>query len=210
MPLNPLQRRLERIYDISIEHRVEDFLISSGRNPDRHSGREALLVSQQGDELGLSLYVDADVLAYIERGDPFARPQEADLDRLCVALEGVSHFLYLAWMAGHDRPVSLLELELQAEVDKYVALACAHAERPDRGDGRDLHRRLFQAVRFDPRLDGGEQRRYRAANHYAGRYCAGLERRYGATGDIAGMVRESRRFYRLLQRQKLGWIARTG
>ena len=37
------------------------------------------------------------------------------------ALEGVSHFLYLAWNAGHDKPVSLLELEMQAEVDKYVA-----------------------------------------------------------------------------------------
>ncbi len=36
------------------------------------------------------------------------------------ALEGVSHFVYLAWNAGHDKPVSLLELEMQAEVDKYV------------------------------------------------------------------------------------------
>ena len=36
------------------------------------------------------------------------------------ALEGVSHFTYYAWNAARDKPVSLFELELQAEVDKFV------------------------------------------------------------------------------------------
>ncbi len=35
-------------------------------------------------------------------------------------LEGVSHFLCVAHHATHDRQVSLLTLELQAEIDKYV------------------------------------------------------------------------------------------
>ena len=37
------------------------------------------------------------------------------------ALEGVSHFVYFAWNAGYDKPVSILELEMQAEIDKYIA-----------------------------------------------------------------------------------------
>ena len=44
------------------------------------------------------------------------------MECFCLALEGVSHFLYLIWNASFDRSVTLLEMELQAEIDKFVML----------------------------------------------------------------------------------------
>ncbi len=55
------------------------------------------------------------------KSSPLVRLNESNVADYWTALEGVSHFHYFAWNAGHDKPVTLLELELQAEIDKYVA-----------------------------------------------------------------------------------------
>lgn len=214
MALNVLQARLEHLYEVAVEHRVEDFLIRDRAlatrlaGPSRPPVREQLLVHADAEGLSVSLYVDADVLAYLERDDPIARLDDADLDAVCVALEGVSHFLYLAWRAGQDRRVSQLELELQAEVDKYVLLYCVLAEQQGRDGMRRLGERLFETVRYDERLTGQERRRYEAANRYAARWCSALERCYGAGGQYGGWLRALRRFYRLGQQDKLRAIDR--
>ena len=59
------------------------------------------------------------VLRRLEATDPFERVTDDNLQDCCTALEGVSHFHYFVWSADRRRHVSLLELELQAEVDKY-------------------------------------------------------------------------------------------
>ena len=68
------------------------------------------------------------------------------------ALEGVSHFQYLAWNASLNRAVSIHELEVQAEVDKYAAtlflMGAQHAGRfPVR-----LHHWLFERASVDGSL----------------------------------------------------------
>jgi len=66
----------------------------------------------------------------------------------CMLLEGVSHFLYLTWNAHYDRQVSLLDLELQAEVDKFV-FAVLDTE-PD--DTSRLLERLYQQISYRDEL----------------------------------------------------------
>jgi len=128
MLLSRLQDLIGGIYDVSIAHDVYDFLVTDrGRLP--HAARsgtadEELLVAQPvagSDEVVMSLYLDPALLQRLAREDPLTRLHAGNVADCWTALEGVSHFLYLAWNAGHDRPVSLLELEMQAEVDKYVA-----------------------------------------------------------------------------------------
>ena len=87
-----------------------------GASPD-----EALLVCEDGETLHVGLFLDESVLAQLVRG----QGEPWSLERLrgfCHAAEGVSHFLYLAHRAEQHRPVSLLELEAQAEVDKYLCV----------------------------------------------------------------------------------------
>jgi len=127
-----------------------------------------------------------------------------------VAVEGVSHFVYLALCASGDRGVSAMELELQAEVDKFVCCALllgGGARLPRRMAG--LRRRLYHDVEFAGDLDADEHDRYRAANAAAGRYASALDARYVAPHRMPAMLDELRWFYRQGLDGKLAHIARV-
>jgi hypothetical protein len=117
--LASLQAALAEIYDLPATPDVVDYLmtdrahlagVGEARNTD-----EQLIVAEEGDTLSLALYIDARVLARLARRDPFAALTQHNLADYLTVAEGVSHFVYVAWNAGFDKPVTLLELELQAE-----------------------------------------------------------------------------------------------
>jgi hypothetical protein len=200
-----LQRGLERMYRIETEVSVDDFVI--GAEARRELGvarapREQLLVAEEAGEVSVGLFVDERALSNLERHDPSRRLDDRNLGDFLLAVEGVSHFVYLTWRAQNDHRVTALELELQAEVDKYVTcLLCGHIDR-----SAELRRRLFEQFSFEPDLDEEERARYRTANSNAQRYSASLERRYVQPGRIADMLGELRRFYRLPLAGKLDHI----
>src|SRR5262245_37478307 len=103
--------------------------------------REQLLVSQQDGELEIGLFVAPEVLAGLATREP-VRSVEAHLHDFLLTVEGVSHFVYLVWRARADQSVSALELELQAEVDKYVT--CLLVLEAAGSGGEHLRRRLFE------------------------------------------------------------------
>lgn len=208
-----LQQLLQRIYDVEIPHGVDEFLITDRRLAHQLGGRatatkvkETLLVSTADDGLDLALYLDAGMLAALRERNPLVSLHDGNLQEFWTALEGVSHFLYLVWNAGYDKPVSLLELELQAEVDKFIGtlflLHQQHAGRVPAG----LHRWLFEKYRLVEGLDATAQRRYRHANGYAREYCERLQKRFLRGFARRGFLAELRRFYRLGQRAKLQHI----
>lgn len=210
MRLNALQRYLERIYELEIGYRVEDFLVTDPHTArrledagDARASAEKLLVEQQEGALALALYLDPDVLGRLHGDDPTTRVHRGNLTDLATAVEGVSHFLLLIWSALHGRRTSLLELEMQAEVDKYVTSAFLWSRQSRGRVPASLHEWLFGAPRFDPALGEDELERYRSAHHFAARFCSGLERRYLRSGPARGLVRELRRFYRLSREEKI-------
>src|SRR5437016_10766241 len=172
MLLSRLQHLLGGIYDVRIAHDVYAFLVTDrGRLP--HTARsgvgdEELLVAQPAggsDEVVMSLYLDPALLERLRREDPLRRLHAGNLADCWTALEGVSHFLYLAWNAGHDRPVSLLELEMQAEVDKYVVSYWLLRRQLPQRFPAELRRMLFERTRIDPRLAHGRAGLYRSEEH---------------------------------------------
>ena len=198
-------------------HCVDDFLVTDPEwlrridVPNAQPGvQEQLLVRQDGDELELALFLDRDLVDRLARDDPVEHLHRGNFADLCLALEGVSHFVYLTWNAAHEREVSLLELEMQAEVDKYATTAFLFGLQ-DRGRiPTGLYRWLFADLNFDARLDAGASRRYRNASRYAGRFCSRLEDRYLRDKRAGSMVNELRRFYRLSQRDKISCIESPG
>lgn len=224
MLLSQLQRLIGGIYDVSVAHDVYDFLITDrARLPAAaRSGTvdEELIVAQPGDgsdEVAVSLYLDPALLERLSREDPLTRLHAGNVGDWWTALEGVSHFLYLAWNAGHDKPVSLLELELQAEVDKYVASYWLLRRQFPGHFPQELRRALFARTRVDPRLAAGRAQLYREASRYAEKFCGSLERtlarsrgqRLPGTGDRAALS-ELRRFYRLTHARKRALIDALG
>jgi hypothetical protein len=212
--LASLQGALTEIYDLPVTPDVRDFLVTdrrglAGTNGARASD-EQLIIAEEGDTLSMALYIDSAVFERLERLDPFTGLTQDNLADYLTVAEGVSHFVYVAWNGGFDKPVTLLELELQAEVDKYVL--CAWLLR-EQGAGRfphELHRVLFERAHVDPVAAGGRAGLYHIASNYAARFCrrvaALLERkRQGASRDL---MAELRRFYRWGNVRKLRHIER--
>jgi hypothetical protein len=208
--LTRLQLGLEALYRVETRLDVEAFVIDEQQREAQReqSGvarapREQLLVRESDEELSMALFVDAKALENLEVHDPASGLHAANFADFCVALEGVSHFVYLALCAAGERRVSALELELQAEVDKF---ACCVLLDPD---ADDLRRRLFRDVRFAEDLEPHERERYQTANDEANRYAGALERQYVAEDRLGDMLADLRRFYRLSLRDKLAHIARA-
>ena len=206
-----LQLGLEALYRVETRLAIDAFVID-GDQRDRmqpaRAPREQLLLREDDGELGMALFVDAAALANLERHDPAAHLDDRNFSDFCLAVEGVSHFIYLALAAARHRPVSQLELELQAEVDKFVCCVLLLL-RDAHPAPRDLRRRLFGDVAYADDLSADERERYRTANLHAGRYAEALERRFVRDDRIADMLAELRRFYRLGLDDKLGHIARA-
>jgi hypothetical protein len=220
MILKRLQDLIGDIYDVSISHDVYDFLVTDRENLPaavRTHGPtdEELIVAQPeeggGGEIAMSLYLDPQLLERLDRADPMERLHDGNVADYWTALEGVSHFLYLAWNAGHDKPVSLLELEMQAEVDKYVgSYWLMRRQFPDRFPA-ELLRLLFERTRIDSRLAAGREDLYREASRYAQKFCARLEQSLrGAHGrSQVEVLAELRRFYRLTNARKVAHIQKS-
>jgi hypothetical protein len=208
--LGSLQDYLANLYELDLAFRVEDFLISDERLARSLEGeayrptQEKLLIRETPDDVECSLFMDAGVLARLDAGTPLSNLNVAQLEDFWTALEGVSHFLYLAWNAYHDRGIRGVELELQAEVDKYVVTTRLLATQQS-AQLPDIHTLLFEHTRLDTGLNEALVQRYRDASRSAAIYCRSLARRFG---DLPhpGLVRELRRFYRLDHIAKLHFI----
>jgi len=212
MVLHGLQALLGRLYDVELNYDVYDYLVTDrgalqGLDPcnDARASEEELLLAESPDGAGVALYLDPNLLRRLEGADPVGALTENNLADYCTALEGVSHFVYSTWRLDRDLPVSLLELETQAEVDKYAITVFLLADQHGGGYPAQVHARLFDRVSFDARLEPDQYHRYRTAHRCAARYCRRLEHRFVSRGvaRIEAMVRELRRFYRLGAAAKL-------
>ena len=206
-----LQRHLSDIYQAGTGHDVRDYLITDpalaaciGQGAMLSDTRETLLMAEDDEGLALSLFLDGELLDRLESGNPLERLRAHQLDDLWQVLEGISHFNYVTWKASRDRNVSLLELELQAEIDKFVstmrlAVAQGRQELLER-----LHGWLFAELRFHDELDEEQLARYKAANDYAARFCHSLRNRL--IEDEGDVLAELRHFYRLPMTDKISHI----
>ena len=134
-----------------------------------NSPRTGVVVVEEDEDLWLGLYVD-----------PRDRGNTGTL------VEETSHLLCVAQHAVWQLPVTLLALELQAEVDRFVF-------RRLRGGDPMAH---FSGVEWRPGLDRTARARYQTAHERGQRYCQGLMRRFPQRRDIPSMLSELREFYR--------------
>jgi hypothetical protein len=179
-----VQEALERMYRLDRVADVVDFVEEDAGE------REALLVHEADDgalEVSLRLPLLED---------------EAELDTLCQIIEGVSHFVYVVERARLDRGATQLELELQAEVDKWVVLAASMRGFDAQRSAR-LRARLYERVAFSHDADTELGERYRVANDAAHRFVRRLERDFVGPARFREMRSELRRFFHVGQEEKL-------
>jgi hypothetical protein len=210
MLIDNLQAWLADFYALEIAYPIQDFLITDRHlalalDRDGRDNDEKLLIAEHNGEAEVSLYLKHELIERLSRNDPTARLDERNLADFWTAFEGVSHFTYYAFRASHDRSVTLLEMELQAEVDKFVATTALLRDQGERPPAA-LHHWLFEQTRLVDELSAGEQERYERANHYAGKYCRKLWPQLSSGLGWDELQRELRYFYRLTRVAKIDHI----
>ena len=220
--LRRVQCALSALYDLEPSANVDDFVCDELTaqalgGEDALERREVLFVVEDHDEHFVGLYLDPQARIAIETEDAWC----GQFDAMCLAAEGVSHFVYVQFRADHHQHVQELELELQAEVDKYVLALLdervTHDPHALEGNGvgilfagsplgklrersRALRHQLFAEARFIDDAESARGERYRTASKLAGAYAEELERLCLHRGAL---LTELRRFYRLGMRGKV-------
>jgi hypothetical protein len=181
--LRRLQKRLERFYHLEETPDVRGFV----REAAAEGERESLLLRESEGSVELALVVPSTAAN--------------DHDGWLQLAEGVSHFVYVANRARQELPSTQLELELQAEVDKFVLLVLE--QQPyDRGEAFEVHSRLYERVRFLHEAGTELGDRYRTANDLAARF---VRRLLGFDPRLTHTT--LRRFYRAGQAEKIRLVA---
>jgi len=202
MLVDTVQATLQSHYDLAIPYAVNQFVSHDSDLAeylaDDDVNDEALLVRQSSDSLEFTLYLDNSVLdqASLSSNKQSAIIEDSldSLDSLCTVVEGVSHAVCLLWHAHHDRQLRPLDLELQAEIDKYLYLMELVSNPSERGE---LHRRLFEQISYIAPEGTALHERYRTASDSAASYCTWLTNTFVDQPDPRGLSSELARFYRL-------------
>lgn len=215
--LDHIQRQLEGLYDVRSPAQVSAFLIDRSSAESlgaRVKAPEEVFLIEGDDGADLGLYLSPALFERLRGKDPAARSGLAlvtgELPAFAAVAEGVSHVLYLLRCAEAGRQVSKLELEVQAEVDKFAVSALHLWGRGLRAGVTELCRVLFDRATLRRDLTAEERRRYRDAGAIGGHYARYLNERYVKPGRLDGFVRDLRETYRLLASEKLRAFASAG
>ncbi len=176
-----VQRGLERLYHLDRVADVDAFMHAADTGD-----REELLLREDADgALAIALRVPR-----LAEGEAGKKP----LDVICQIIEGVSHFVYVTDRAAMEKRTTQLELELQAEVDKYVVLA-ASVPGFDQGKSEELRGQLYENVCYAHDEDSERGERYRVANEAAARFVRRLEPDFLERGRVGELRSRLRSFF---------------
>ena len=189
-----LYRGLEALYGTRTGVNPSELLLPFSRSRDSTTPREILLMEETDEgELKVGLAVDEQLLRHLEASTVDDALSDQGLGHTLPVLEGLSHLMYVAEAARCERPVSGLELETQAEVDK-LAVCLLHRWTTARRDFPILLDRLFFRFRLAPQKPE-HQERYLAANRIALGFARRL-RPHVEARQLHGMRRTLRSFWR--------------
>ncbi|HZH02238.1 MAG TPA: hypothetical protein VEY30_00555 [Myxococcaceae bacterium] len=208
-----IQDHLEAIYAIRCFARAADFLVNdeqaSGLGATGRTAEELLVADGEGG-LEVALYYAPELLSQVRpyEAQGLTRAMEDAWAAYCQVAEGVSHFVYLAHVAEREQRVSLLELEVQGEIDKFATCVLQRWSVSAEGYAQGLHRQLFDQVSYLAGLEHHERARYQEANRLARNYCLRLLVHVSAR-RMDRLLSELRYSYRLGAEAKLHYLARA-
>jgi hypothetical protein len=186
--LRRIFRGLEALYQTESGLDPHDLLVPFDHGP--NTPRELLLLREAEDgtlEVGLAL--DAGLLVRLEALPVDDMLGDESLGDALPVIEGLSHLVYVAEAARQERPISGLELETQAEVDKF-AVCLLHRWTTRRADFDRLLERLYYRFELAP-LHPDLEERYEQANKTALGFSRSLRDRAlsGTLGDVRDALR---------------------
>ncbi len=212
MLLEQVQNQLEIMYGIGLAERAEDYLIDKKEalkflKTSTKIPKELFLVRQpEDDKVEIALFLDHKLIKNLDNNNPFVSLNEKNLSDFCILIEGVSHFVYFLWKAYHKHHITQLEMELQAEIDKFLMLSFYLRAGQDPLQGSQLFEALFEDFKLFENLDPENKERYETASSLAMRYCHKLQSKLRDINQTEKILSEIREFYNFTQEQKIQFI----
>ncbi len=163
------------------------------------------LIREMHGETAVCVYFPDSLIRCLEAFPPQHGLGAENLDAFATFVEEIDHLLVVAERTLSLRPVSLFELELHANVSKYLVLARFLAGRRNRLEPAKrmwLRHRLFDQIRFCDE-DPAVRDRYRDAARWAQRLLNGL-----SSLRCAARVDALRRFHSSSLSEQLRQISR--
>jgi hypothetical protein len=161
--LRALFRGLEALYGTQTGIDPHTLLVPYEAQEDE--AREILFLREDDEGLEVGLALDQNTLEHLESTPAQHLLGDERLGHTLPVLEGLSHLCYVAEAARCERPVSGLELETQAEVDKLALCLLHRWPRASEDFGR-LVDRLYYRFDLVPN-DEALRQRYQTANRLA-------------------------------------------
>ena len=184
--IKELQRKIERTYalDTGITN-IEQYIIGDKGYEEfyaeenirtvvnSHSGAK-VLIRDAGDTLKVSIYYPDELIRKLEGNDPRLGLHDDNIDLCASFVEELDHFLFIVQNYKQNRPFSLLELEIQANVTKYLVLKYFIALQNksiklSKFDKEYIRYHLFYKRKYDIE-DTSERKRYEDAGKFGMMY----------------------------------------
>lgn len=161
---------------------VDDFVVTADRNE--------LLIREDTGDLELRICLKDDLL---QKLDSLELPHDFRLQTvgdLSIAIEELSHFNTVCLRAIENRKISALELEVQAEVDKFGIFIDWLHQRNENHLKENIFNALFENFQLGHWVAPTEAARYEDAHRIAKNFCRGLLRDDLNHSDFRAKLRE--------------------
>ncbi len=207
-----IQNHLHKLYGIDVGEWASDYLIGPTELKDLLPAGQQTITCQelflvnpnpQEDTLEIALFFSPELQTNLMQNDPREGLSHQNVSDFCALIEGVSHFVCYLHKASLEHEVTQLELELQAEIDKYLLLACF--SETDFASRSELIHTLFEQFSLRPDLNLEQEERYLSANQLARRYCLYLQRLLTQSRH-QDWLQHVRQFYPASQQEKIRTI----
>ena len=83
-----------------------------------------VLFLDHGSDVSLGIFLGDKILSNIQKDTKVFSFQD-----FCIMAEEISHFVYLLWSKSNNKKISLLDLEIQGEIDKFLLAADFYPEK---------------------------------------------------------------------------------
>ncbi len=115
--IESIQKRIQDIYRLPIFPKVHQYLLSPAQFHSFSNGldRPQVIYLDEEADASIGVYLGKKVFKSITRNKHVFSIQD-----FCVVAEEVSHFVYLLWSKCNSKKINLLDLEIQAEIDKFL------------------------------------------------------------------------------------------
>lgn len=216
--IEAIQQHLTTLYDLPHAEDVRRFLINEetfltftqkhGLQANNIDEQLLLIPDYHGDTVDVGLYFRGDILENLRRHRPDCALDDRNARDFFIAVEGVSHFLLIDHRSRHDFVCTALEMEMQAEIDKFLtAYFYRRSQSAAENCGREIFDAIFENFQLRENLAAEEAERYRIASDVAKRFCHRLLKHHlEPKADWQKVLKFLRLFYRRGWEQKYNAI----